>query len=298
MVFLLLCFVPASLLSVGCSGRRARAKDQDQGQVAEYPHYPVQQDQKAFTLTSGTENTVTYRTGTMLLLNPALNPKDLANLMEVDKSIRLARAAAVHYAANAEEAKRQYLKKIEDTQNEIKVERQRQTQKVSREQRLAHAADWFAAEMKNHAPAASLERIMDTFNGYCEAKIWQLAAQPYFASKRYLTRPTPLGFCENYYKEKGFFSRTAPSCMDAPTPEGKSYVQCLWEEGVLKTAIFNRYFLNKKEQFTALLSDAKREDFRLTCAIPQVYASRPEVWTIYPHGNRWIPPLLYSRALR
>ena len=262
-----LCLVLATLMGWGCGRHPARAKEQVQGQVAEYPSYPVRQDQKAFTLTEGAENTVTYRTGTLLLLNPAFDPADLANLMQISKEIRLARADAVHYATAGALKASQDQKDIAATEGQIKQKRLEISQKVARDTRLANAAVWFDAEMKNVVKdPLAYTNIMDTFAGYCEAKIWQLAAQPYFAGKRYLKRPTPLALCEKYYKDKGFFAADAASCADAPDSQGKYFVACLWAEGVMKTALFQHHFMDKNAAFTGLLSDSKREDFRMILA--------------------------------
>ena len=255
--------VLTALLGWGCGRHPARAKQQKQEQLAVYPAYPIQKDRNTFTLTEGAENSVTYRTGSLLLLDPAFRPEDLAKMMEIAKAIRLARADAVHYANSAAQKVSKDKEEIAKINAQINQRRVGSGHGVSNEKRLASAGLWFADEMKRTVPDQKRRAdLIDTFAGYCEAKIWQLAAQPYFASQKYLTRPTPLALCEKYYQDKGFFSDNAASCAKAQDAGGKYFVQCLWEEGVMKTALFAHHFADKTPQFVNLFSDSKRDDFR------------------------------------
>ncbi len=96
---------------------------------------------------------------------------------------------------------------------------------------------WFESTLERLANKDPYVKDQDSlirarWQGYCDGKIWELATST-LATATFTSRPTPQAFCEPYYRSQQYFSNEI-FCQAAPG-DGRSYFQCLWREGVMKT---------------------------------------------------------------
>lgn len=74
------------------------------------------------------------------------------------------------------------------------------------------------------------------FEKYCQAMIWKFATSDTLKNYLFSVRPSPLGICESYYAEAGFFS--GPECQTSSEGKEKDFFSCFWSEtGTLKTDV-------------------------------------------------------------
>jgi hypothetical protein len=118
---------------------------------------------------------------------------------------------------------------------------------VIREAQRIAATTWFRTTMNSFVDDQTItieQRIAAdrVFDAYCEAKIWELGIYGLFnrqngASEELMfnRRPSPVQLCERFYAEN--FFQDAKLC--GPSAKGKSYFQCIWQEGILKTRFFD-----------------------------------------------------------
>ncbi|MEN9530574.1 MAG: hypothetical protein RI932_2447 [Pseudomonadota bacterium] len=103
---------------------------------------------------------------------------------------------------------------------------------------MQKAASWFVQEsqaIKSQFVDFDKLRMDGLFEAYCEAKILDLATRPFLSKGEFRSRPTPSALCESYYRGRYF---TAESCADSP--EGRSYYECIWNDGVMRTRFGTR----------------------------------------------------------
>ncbi|MFK7826360.1 MAG: hypothetical protein AB8G05_19590 [Oligoflexales bacterium] len=87
------------------------------------------------------------------------------------------------------------------------------------------------------------------FQTYCQAMIWQFASSDTLKNYMFSVRPSPLGICETYYQDHGFFSGL--ECQNDSGGKPKDFFACFWSDsGVLKTDV--SYY----DSLGDLLSDA------------------------------------------
>jgi hypothetical protein len=250
----------------GCGEPHSNAKQQTRQPLAQYPEYPVQSSDKSFALTLSQKDKIAYTTGTLLILKPELKAEDLAVMLTLSKDVRTERKKAkAHWLVNQGKDK-----ELENSIKQLDQEWKRKYREALTRgvtggdltARLTAAQNWFDDEVLSRTPDETRRtEVKATFEAYCEAKIWQLAAQPPFAKLRYNQRPSPLVLCEDYYARQGFFNPQSEDCAASPGAAGKSYVSCLWREGVMKTALFGKHFAAKAAQFEELLAGDRIDDF-------------------------------------
>ena len=111
--------------------------------------------------------------------------------------------------------------------------------------RLGNAGQWF----EDRLAAPSLAGLDDTdkvqaraiFDAICEGAIWQKALALQFVKSSYKSIPTPNALCKSVYERKGLLSPSVSACAPSDSEHGKNYFACFWQEGVVKTALFQRY---------------------------------------------------------
>ena len=237
-----LCGVLA-LLQLGC-GRWAKADKQivETIEIPEYPDY----SESVFNLNSSSD--VTGFGGTMVIINEAVDPVDLADLLQASIDSRLAWASINRFVAD-----RDFETKFAEGGELEKIIEVLQAD-LMQFRRLAKADGVLATDQLDLAARSFLESELDLLfpgdaasadrvaaqaivHDYCEAKIWELASNSYFAERRYENRPTPMPFCEEYYENSGLLQGEA---CEAGL-EGGNYFSCLWNNGVFKTKTFASY---------------------------------------------------------
>ncbi|MFW7377991.1 MAG: hypothetical protein ACOH5I_04210 [Oligoflexus sp.] len=230
---------------VGC-GRWASAPEQETNSIA-IPEYP-QLDSHVLTLQQG-NSSVGYG-GTLLIFNENASGPMIADVLQASIDSRIAWAEARKY-----EEESRYLLMYDDNGivpnalRDMRAELRRfeaealANNPVPLEEKKANTRNWFPEELDRlygSEASSDRQRAESIWPYYCDAKIIELASNSYFAAQSYLERPSPLSFCETYYEEQGYFQ--GEICQAAP--QGQSYFECLWREGVFKTFWFEEFYLN------------------------------------------------------
>ena len=240
-------FISLSLLTLGCKFKTIPdVEKQENVALLDKWLYPIEKDPANFRLTQG-EGKVsqTYSPASILIMNENLSPKDLVPVLKGADAFRETQAAYLNDYWHGERAN--YEREIADTKDAIAAMRVSQSKleqedlAKSREARILAASEWIYGVLEKEVSDEKARMdLLATFEHYCEGKIWELATSKLFARRKYIERPSPMQLCERYYEtsERGFFN--GPSCLAAlDVNEGKSYMRCLWQEGVVKTRWFD-----------------------------------------------------------
>jgi hypothetical protein len=273
------------LLPTLSCGRWANAPE-DSVEAPATPEYP-ELDGNVLKLTNGTAG-VGYG-GTMMVFNEGGKPGDIARVLQASIDSRLAWADARYFEVESD-YNRLYADNgmiptaIEDMKAQLRLfeAEARAANPIPHPEKKLNSALWFEGgedaegeldRLYGGERDAERSRAQTIWQYYCDAKVIELATNAYFAKREYLERPSPMGFCENYYTRAGYF--TGESCQE--NPEGQSYFRCLWTEGVVKTYWFEEIYLNPESQkpvrtdtatvIPNLLSDENIETFRRILAL-------------------------------
>ncbi|SME88345.1 hypothetical protein [Pseudobacteriovorax antillogorgiicola] len=250
----------AIVLGLGLSscGKWAKAKNQSVDTIA-VPEYPSFRD-NVYSLTPSQE-AVGYG-GTMVILNQAVDPGDLADLLQASIDSRKAWAETRLFTEENDFALKYaeggiYEVAIEDMKLELKkfeAEARDRTEEEVPDETLEITADtWLNEELERLYPGDTKQQsdAMAVIGRYCDAKIWELATNSYFAMNRYSERPTPMAFCEPFFESQGYFQ--GATCAD--NPAGRNYFGCMWSQGVLNTSFFKAYDQGTQTKITAMVND-------------------------------------------
>ncbi|MFZ9519248.1 MAG: hypothetical protein ACO3A4_02115 [Silvanigrellaceae bacterium] len=178
-----------------------------------------------------------YRGG-LLIWSPEVKPQQIESLLKATRETNEKYVALNRYFTSFQEKEIQPLKRTIQERQVLFSRAKAESDDRSATIQAQKAAVWFAQEMdsvKQRFPAFDAARSEGIFQAYCEAKIVDLATRSFLPGVKFRSRPTPSAICETYYQGRFF---TGDSC--ASSPEGRSYYQCLWEEGVLKTRFAER----------------------------------------------------------
>lgn len=268
---------------VGC-GKWAKAPEQtvDAEPVPSYP----ETSEHVLGL-QGTDRAVGFG-GTMLIFNDDTTPELIADVLQASLDSRVAWAEARRFEVESE-YKLMYtdrgivpsaidaLKKDLDAFTQVALAKT----PIPLETKTENAIAWFPQELdKLYGPEDSVDRVAAVafWPYYCDAKLFELATNSYFAAATFSQRPTPMAFCEGHYQSQGYFQD--PLCAD--NEAGQNYFACLWKDGVVKTWWFkNGYFAESeaetglKEKFDGLLSEPNLETFRRILALDESAMSFP-----------------------
>ena len=254
---------------VAC-GRWAKA-DKQVVETIEIPRYPDYQT-SVFGLQAATE--VTGYGGTLVLLDESLDPKDLADLLQASIDSRVAWATIRQFVqlTNYDEL---YVEggevdqTIEVLENDLAAYRRQAKQGGSlSEQELDKAKNSFLdGELEllfgeNHDKPSRIE-AETVLKKYCDAKLWQLATNSYFAERLYSERPSPFPFCEGFYAESGYF--TTDICSSESNEQ--NFFSCLWHDGVFKTQRFLQYEATRREEIISLFNEENTAALRAILGI-------------------------------
>ena len=196
--------------------------------------FPAETNPSRFSLHDEQNGSQIYSPGLLLVLNKELQAKDLVPVLEASESFRDTQSAYLSAFWHGE--KKDYELDITEREQEITLS----TRKVAEAEQAFLAQNY--EERVEIAPTLLTPFITtsdekETFEAYCEAKIWELSTNKTFARRHYQSRPSPQPLCEGYYEKKGFFQGEV--CGAASNPlKGQSYFRCLWEQGVLLTYWF------------------------------------------------------------
>ncbi|NRA63896.1 MAG: hypothetical protein HRU19_05400 [Pseudobacteriovorax sp.] len=256
------------LLMSGC-GRWAKAKKQtvDVLPVTEYPVF----NENVFSLTPARE-TIGYG-GTMVIFNKAADPVDIAALLQASIDSRIAWASIRRFDEVNQYALRYsedgtVPKTVEIMKADLEVFRQNAKKglEISRETLNETSETWMNSELDLlFGEDPSRDKADAVFRSYCEAKIFELASNSYFAARTFSERPTPMPFCEPYYAAAQLFDDA--SCQ--ADPSGKEYFSCLWKSAIPKTEAFNRFSEGSRTAILSLFANQNLESLRKIFALDE-----------------------------
>lgn len=115
-----------------------------------------------------------------------------------------------------------------------------------RAQRLDAAASWFENSklglQQKFGASFDSNRADAIFGRYCDAKLWELATQPFLANGLFQLRPSPSPLCEAYYAKRSYFASPActrfdPTTGNPPVLPGQSAFECIWSALKLTTFV-------------------------------------------------------------
>ncbi|NBW81055.1 hypothetical protein EBR21_04805 [bacterium] len=258
----------ASLFTVACSAISAK-KPTPKTLVV-----PSQPSGTGFGLSGETPSGL-YRGG-LLIWSPEVKPQQIEVLLKSTRETNEKYVALSRYFTSFQEKEIQPLKLTIEEKRAIFSRAKAESDERSATIQSQKAAVWFAQEMdsvKQRFPAFDVSRSEGIFQAYCEAKIIDLATRSFMPNVKFRSRPTPSALCETYYQGRFF---TGESC--AADGQGRSYYQCLWEEGVLKTRFAERLQIKSASTATgtkvstpvSLSEFAKLENIRKAFALEDV----------------------------
>lgn len=245
---LMIGLIAASAIVGGCKFQTIPTpKPQKELRLKEDWQFPLEEDDQKLRLQTSEKFSLTYSPATLLLLNENLDAKELVPVLEAVEEVRQSQSEYLTKDVYGLRLKyREDIKKLNDEisglRGEIaRIEKEaRDSDDAASEKRLQDTANWFSKVVdKEVSDESKKERLQSIFEDYCEAKIWELATNKVFTQRKYLKRPSPMQFCEDVYQtsSRGFFQGEV--CENAEDQSvGKSYLQCIWVEGVLKTKWF------------------------------------------------------------
>lgn len=229
----------AALAVLGACGKAPTAKEQQQGQVT-LPDYPGGAS-GGFALTD--DQGFSNFEGNLILWNESVTPPLIQAVSEGSINGRLTKASALRFILD------EYLPSqaaVDDAKRDLDAVNARIAKAESRgfatpemkAQTKPVAEQWFDGRLTELADAGAISDADRThattmFGAYCESKLWELATSQ-LAHETFDERPTPNQMCEPYFAARGYFADEA-LCGDAAS--GRNYFDCLWREGVLKSAL-------------------------------------------------------------
>ncbi|MBF0440650.1 MAG: hypothetical protein HQK54_01980 [Oligoflexales bacterium] len=290
---------------IGC-GKGATAKKQISGKVTPPEYY---KDKNSVLSLSEGFGRSSY-TGTVLVIDEAANRERLGDVLNASAAARNAWAELYRFEKQSRYVELYDKGGVYDKMAALWDDKIKNYQNVAREKNLASSqkefiAGWFVGKIDQVYANDSEKKTKarQAFSLYCEAKIWELATNSYFATRQYASVPSPLGFCAGYYKSAALLNENVEECAPSPSKDfGKNYFRCLWQEGVLKTRWLNEEkpnFKNNskavklKNSLTAIFSDKKNTElFRRLMALeddPAIFASMSDRIKLIVIGKKDAP---------
>ncbi len=230
-----------ALVLVGCGGKVKQADDQSHAPL-NLPEFEGK-GKAPFALTEE-QSKLTYK-GNLLFWDDLVSPEQVQRVSNASVGGRLVRADYLHF--NRDE-RSPVVKELEQRKTEaVQIDKAIVQSRKDNFDDIVELQEpllvtWVPARL---ASLRSKGKISDgdvlgakgQFEKYCQAKLWQTAVNP-LLGRKFASRPTPLIMCESYYEEAKLLDRTSELCKDAPEGRTKSYLDCFWAEGVIKTAMF------------------------------------------------------------
>lgn len=226
-----------------CGGSAEKADQQKQGKV-ELPDHRSQNNEP---LSLTAEDQSLNFTGSMLVWNKDATPAQMQRIGIASRETRRIKSEIVSYYYDEVTPAGKIVAEATKSFEVVAGERTAAIRKgyenldLVRSVLVPVADGWFKKRLGELRAAGSITEADIAhadmmFGAYCEMKLWELAISP-LATATYMVRPTPLALCEPYYKEKQYFSDTQLCPTDVPFG-GKDFFDCLWKDGVLRSALF------------------------------------------------------------
>lgn len=227
---------------------------------------PSMDDEGAPLALSGHDSVVEYE-GSLLFWNALeVTPPQIAAISNASTQSRLKKADFLDYATGAmpgleaAKAQRDAEEKAISKRNSDVADNADPV--ATREARKEFAKAWIGARLDLAESAGMLDEatrgeVETQFHRYCEYKLWELATSQ-LVFQKFKQRPTPLSLCETYYAQRGYFqvSEAAPECE--PAQAAGDWFDCVWKQGVLKSAMLEQLSAHMPEGSSCAASGAAR----------------------------------------
>ena len=228
---------------LGCGGSAERADQQKHGKV-DLPDYRSQ-DNEPLALTSDTGDL--NFTGSLIIWDKTVTPDQMRRTGLASREARRIKSGIVKYFNEEILPARSAVAETKNKFDFVALERAAAVRKgyenldLVRSVLVPVADGWFAKRLNELRAAGSVtdgdkDHAEKMFGAYCEMKLWELALSP-LSTAKFMVRPTPLALCEPYYKEQLYFSDAALCPVNIPAG-GQDFFDCLWKDGVLRSALF------------------------------------------------------------
>jgi hypothetical protein len=237
-----LCLVVVTLVAA-CGVNAEKADQQKQGKV-ELPDHRGQNNEP-LSLTSEDQNL--NFTGSLLIWNKEATPAQIQRIGLASRETRRIKSDIVNYyydevvPAGKSVAESTKSFEVVAAERAAAIRKGYENLDLVRSVLVPVADGWFNKRLGELRAAGSITDTDKThaetmFGAYCEMKLWELAISP-LATATYMVRPTPLALCEPYYKEKQYFSDVSLCPVEIPAG-GQDFFDCLWKDGVFRSALF------------------------------------------------------------
>ena len=204
--------------------------------------------------------------GSFVVWDPQIQAQSLADLLKATKAYNESVSSSSKLMSSELESKVLPLKQSYLEKKKVVDSLRLKT----RSEDIQNAGVWFDHELSKPEVMAKLggaEGIQvanEKFIKYCEAKVIEFAIGDFLVTSQFSKRPTPAALCEAVYKTLGLFEfsesgqGSSSECLDSAV--GKSYFNCFWTEGVLKTSFAKNGY--SEAQRTQLSSASGEDKFR------------------------------------
>ena len=193
--------------------------------------------------------------GSTSIWDPQLQPETLAEIIEAVKSARSTNLEYEKTKAKNERVNSELVNQVNEAEKKIEelrgvladvgeAEQAPHYRPIWEKFALEKAAGYFEELLDLQLSEEEKNRSRRVFREYCEGVLWQYAVSDALRLTSYSNRPTPLIVCESAFAENyvpgmpQLLNIAEESCQDAAEGTFKSYMQCFWEHGVVKTRFF------------------------------------------------------------
>ncbi len=179
--------------------------------------------------------------GSSMIFDPTIQADTIAKIIELSLQVKSAKGQHSGFLQHTQPGWKELRERENQRQKDItailEAERAGLEEKSGEEQKQAidHAFNVEAPEMRKRLSQLPL-LAKPKFPLFCEARIWMMAASPWFLAHKFTQRPSPFIGCEAEYKKLGLLDPSVATC--AADAAGKDYFACFMEEGVFKTQFF------------------------------------------------------------
>jgi hypothetical protein len=233
---------------LACGGAKP-ATPQPRGvlSVPEFPADPAH----PFLLTDG-ENTVNFN-ASLIFWDKTPTPEQVKAILEHTHGARVIKSNALvelsdqviadkEAAVHARDDYDGYNSRIREASGDVdKAAVRNYVGKVADSLFSARLSEMAAQGLVDASDTARAEAL---WPAYCEAKLWELAVNAQLG-RDLLSRPTPFKMCEPYYASRQYFTNQE-LCGPSAETGGKNYFMCIWNDGLLKSALFAENYKTAK----------------------------------------------------
>lgn len=198
------------------------------------------------------------------------------------------------------------LKPLEAQISEVKQDLDRLSMEVGdpvalRAVRLKASAEWFQnwteAMAVNYGDSFDIQRAEDILSWYCDAKLWELAVQPWLAYGEFSQIPVAQPHCQNLFLSQGYFA--SPRCNARSVASAGSFdaFSCVWS-ALPKTRFVTigpqatenvgavLQALSENPEFRAIVAGTEPESS--FCGLKNVHVKRMTGFRPLPHDSNCV----------